>query len=119
VGTQFTGIAQFSEVYWMQSQKCNTRVIPMSARSVKRVIRQARDDSRCEFREVMLSPCGSMFTVWESVGFASDSDAKTQYQLQIGSKSEMQLFLKSEVERLCDEEGFAIVKVIPEISNRG
>jgi len=66
-----------------------------------------------------LSPCGSMFTVWESVGFASDSDTKTQYQLQIGSKSEMQLFLKSEVERLCDEEGFAIVKVIPEISNRG
>jgi len=103
----------------MQSQKCNTRVIPMPARSVKRVILQARDDSRCEFREVILYPCGAMFTVWESVGFASDSDTKTQYQLQIGSKSEMQLFLKSEVERLCDEEGFAIVKVIPEISNRG
>lgn len=70
-----------------------------------------RDDSRREFREVILYPFGgSLFTVWESVGFASDSDAKTQYQLQIGSKSEMQLLLKSEVERLCDEEGFTLVK---------
>lgn len=78
---------------------------------VERVMLHNRDDSRREFREVILYPYGgSLFTVWESVGFASDSDIKTQYQLQIGSKSEMQLFLKSEVERLCDEEGFTLVK---------
>jgi hypothetical protein len=59
-----------------------------------------------------LYPYGSsLFTVWESVGFASDPDATTQHQVQIGSRSEMQLFLKSEVERLCDEEGFKILMV--------
>jgi hypothetical protein len=80
-------------------------------RAVERVMPHNRDDSRHEFREVILYPFGgSLFTVWESVGLASEPDAKTQYQLQIGSKSEMQLFLKSEVERLCDEEGFTLVK---------
>jgi len=84
---------------------------PTPTRAVERVILHSRGDSRREFREIILYPYGgSLFTVWESVEFASDSDAKTQYQLQIGSKSEMQLFLKSEVERLCDEEGFTIVK---------
>jgi hypothetical protein len=84
---------------------------PPPARAVERVMLHNRRDSRREFREVILYPYGgSLFTVWESVGFASDSDVKTQYQLQIGSKSDMQLFLKSEVERLCDEEGFTLVK---------
>lgn len=86
-------------------------MIPIPARAIERVMLDNRDDPRREFREIVLYPHGgSLFTVWESVGFASDSDAKTQYQLHIGSKSEMQLFLKSEVERLCDEEGFTIVK---------
>lgn len=70
-----------------------------------------RDDLRHEFREIAVYPHGeSLFTVWESVGFASDSSPKTRYQLQIGSKSQMQLFLKSEVERLCDQEGFTMVE---------
>jgi hypothetical protein len=82
------------------------------AQAVERVILHNRGDSRREFREIFLCRYGdSLFTVWESVGFASDSDAKIQYQLQIGSKSEMQLFLKSEAERLCDQEGFTIVDV--------
>lgn len=85
---------------------------PTAARAVDRVVLQNRDDPRREFREIVLYPYGgSLFTVWESVGFSSDSNAeKTEYQLQIGSRSEMQLFVKSEVERLCDEEGFTIVK---------
>jgi len=84
---------------------------PPPAQAVERVILHNRDDSRREFRELILYPYGdSLFTVWESVGSASNSAAKTQYQLQIGSKSEMQLLLKSEVERLCDEEGFTLVK---------
>lgn len=85
---------------------------PTPARAVERIVLQNRDDPRREFREIVLYPHGgSLFTVWESVGFARDSKAKkTEYQLQIGSKSEMQLFVKSEVERLCDEEGFTIIK---------
>jgi len=86
-------------------------MIPDPARVVERVMLHNCDDPRREFREIVMYPHGgSLFTVWESVGFASNSDEKTQYQLHIGSKSEMQLFLKSEIERLCDEEGFTIVK---------
>jgi hypothetical protein len=78
--------------------------------AVERVRLHKRDDLRYEFRDVGLYSDGaSVFTVWESVGFASDSDAQTHYRLKIGSKSKMQLFLKSEVERLCDEEGFTMV----------
>jgi len=85
---------------------------PAPARVVERVMLHHRDDSRREFREIILYAYdGSLFTVWESVRVASDSDAPTQYQLRIGSKSEMRLFLKSEVERLCDKEGFKIVIV--------
>jgi hypothetical protein len=81
------------------------------ARAVERVMLRNCDEVRREFREVIVCPCdGSVFAVWESVGFASESDSKTQYRLQIGSKSEMQLFLKSEVERLCDREGFTIIE---------
>src|SRR5215467_12339457 len=90
---------------------------PAPARVVERVMLHHRDDSRHddsprESREITLYAYGgSLFTVWEAVRFISGSDATTQYQLRIGSKSEMQLFLKSEVERLCDEEGFKIVMV--------
>ena len=75
----------------------------------EKVILHNRDDSRSEFRELILYPYGR-FAIHRlgSVGSPSNSAAKTQYQLQIGSKSEMQLFLKSEVERLCDERGFAL-----------
>jgi hypothetical protein len=87
-------------------------VPPTAGRAVERVVLHNRDDSRREFREIILRPHGgSLFTVWESVGFASDSGATTQYQLQIGSKSEMELLLKSEVERLCDKEGFSVVLI--------
>jgi hypothetical protein len=84
---------------------------PTPAQVVERVMLHKRDHLRHEFREIGLYPHGgSLFTVWEAVGFAWDADGKTQYQLQIGSKSEMQLFLKSEVERLCDKEGFTIAE---------
>ena len=72
------------------------------AQAVERVMLQS-DGAHREFRELILYHYGgSLFMVWESVAFASNPDAKTQYQLQIGSKSE--------IERLCDGEGFTIIE---------